>query len=141
MTAIVEQPGQLQRSYLEDESAPESTIDCTGCSAPCCRLRHVDAVPLSQLEAQRLPHHFGRIRLENGKEVENVALLERHPLTGDCIFLHDVEGTDGRREGHCSIWAKRPKTCRAYSCLTDQHPSMKEFVEERFGRASKESAP
>ena len=80
--------------------------------APCCRAPHLNAVPLSVAEAQRLPHVFGATTLPGGTvRLENVALLARHPVTGECAFV--LGG------GRCSIWSLRPKACRAYTCATD----------------------
>lgn len=125
-TVIVE---RVQFNYLSDEAEADSEVWCAGCSAPCCRARHLDAVPLSRGEASRLPHHFGSARLQNGRQVENVALLSRHPLTGACIFY--VERPGGA--GGCSIYPVRPKACRVYDCRHDADPEMKAFARERFG--------
>ena len=95
--------------FVSDEAAAESRDDCTGCSAPCCRAAALSAVPLSLAEAEKLPHTLGAVRLPGGTvELTNVALLARHPVTGECVFVQP--------NGRCSIWNIRPKACRVYSC-------------------------
>lgn len=115
----------VQLRFVADEDAAESEVNCAGCHAPCCRARHLNAVPLSLEEAQVLPHTFGVVRFVNGTTVENAALLARHPVTKECAFITP--------EGKCSIWAIRPKACRVYSCLTDENAEMERFVGQRFG--------
>lgn len=112
----------FEMRFLEDKDAVEASVDCQGCSAPCCRLRHVDAIPLSFEESQRLPAVFRDIQI-HGKTVSNVATLPRHPVTGECVFV---------RDGTCSIWNMRPKTCRVYDCRKDDDAVMVAFVAERF---------
>jgi Fe-S-cluster containining protein len=72
---------------------------CNGCPAPCCYLK---AVPLTEEEALQEVFQGATVDLFGS----SVLKLQSN---GACHFL-DVEA------GLCSIWDKRPYTCRHFSC-------------------------
>lgn len=116
--------------FMRPEPAfSEEKLNCSGCHAPCCRKPN-GRIILSFEEAKRLPYTLDR--LENHTDLPNsgesgismVALLPRHPVTGECIFVTP--------DGKCSVWDLRPGACRAYSCLNDTDPAITSFARERF---------
>lgn len=91
------------------------TTDCDGCEAPCCNNLFVTH---SHPETGEVHEEDRRQVIETWRDAGATLVPIRFSQEGFMMWECSAFSKELRR---CSVWEKRPETCRRYDCTEDPY--------------------